>query len=470
MADPAYACHACGKIGGKLLRCGRCRTVWFCNRECQVTARQQGHTGANCRATEGAKTLISRSGAALSEPSTPKNVAELFRSYTDLRVEADDARMASTRLGQLAAVEKYKEAAAMTDLIGGAFGAGLRADAEQGLSHNLLRLGDNAAAARVACSSLRSARESGSRTLLVSGLSVCGDAANKAPSEMVSAEREIREQERLGSSPSYGGLDLSQEGRIRLPTTRAALHKLEFSYHEAAVALCDAALAAAGGRGSPAADDDRLVPKLQVEARARGHLAHCLCRTGEEQRSLGLLRQAVGLWRQVVRTAGPGHDTLNAQRMLADQLCTLGGALAEGGVDRLSERMVEGEACLREALALGEGLRDVFLSGKTLAFLINLCGEAHATVQPAEVEALRSRLNRLLVQMGRSPETSCSICLEPLTPPADGAAADAAGGGGAGGLSNSCVRVLWCHHQFHRGCLSVWRRTAPTRACPLCRS
>jgi len=27
------ACHACGKSGCKLLRCGRCRVVWFCNRE-----------------------------------------------------------------------------------------------------------------------------------------------------------------------------------------------------------------------------------------------------------------------------------------------------------------------------------------------------------------------------------------------------------------------------------------------------
>jgi len=45
-------CHACGK-GGKLLRCGRCRGVWFCNRECQVVAARQGHSGANCRPADG---------------------------------------------------------------------------------------------------------------------------------------------------------------------------------------------------------------------------------------------------------------------------------------------------------------------------------------------------------------------------------------------------------------------------------
>jgi len=33
------SCNACGKSGGRLLRCGRCRA--FCNRECQVLAARQ---------------------------------------------------------------------------------------------------------------------------------------------------------------------------------------------------------------------------------------------------------------------------------------------------------------------------------------------------------------------------------------------------------------------------------------------
>jgi len=164
---------------------------------------------------------------------------------------------------------------------------------------------------------------------------------------------------------------------------------------------------------------------------------------GEEpQRSLELLRQAVVLWRQVLRTATPGRDTEDAQRMLADHLSTMGAVLKAGG----SEQMVEAGACLREALALGEGLGNAILTEKTLYYLINLCGAPHTMVGPAEAEAFRSRLNQLLVQMCRSPETSCSICLEPLAPPADGAAEDAAGGGGsggAGGPSDSCVHVLY---------------------------
>jgi len=188
---------------------------------------------------------------------------------------------------------------------------------------------------------------------------------------------------------------------------------------------------------------------------------------GEEQRSLKLLRQAVALWRQILRTAAPGEDTLSAQRMLADELCNLGAVQT-----KCSDEMAGGEACLREALALGEGVGDVGMIVQALRYLINLCGEVHATVWPAEAEALHSRLNQLLVKIGRSPETSCSICLEPLAPLADGAADDAAGSDASRNASctpDSCVRVLNCNHQFHHGCLSSWRRTTSNYACPLCK-
>jgi len=136
------------------------------------------------------------------------------------------------------------------------------------------------------------------------------------------------------------------------------------------------------------------------------------------------------------------------------------------------EGMAEAEASPREALALGESSGDVWPTVNTLRPLINFGGEAHTTVGPAESEAFRSRLNQLLVQMGRSLDTSCSIYLEPLAPPADGAAEDMAGGGGSGGASgtsDSWVRVLLCDHQFHNGCITSWRNTTSNRACPLCK-
>jgi len=216
-----------------------------------------------------------------------------------------------------------------------------------------------------------------------------------------SVQRESREQERRSGSPSYGGLDLSQEGRVSLPNTPAALSRLTLAYHEAALAVCESAIAAVGGRGSLADYDTRRVPSLQQEARARGYLGVCLHTMGEEQqRSLELLRQAVALRRQLVRKATREHDTLSAQLWLANDLSDLGTLLRSLG----SEGTVEGEACLREALALGERVENVSIAVKTLVYLINLGGEAHATVGRAEAETFRSRLNQLLVQMGRSPD------------------------------------------------------------------
>jgi len=268
--------------------------------------------------------------------------------------------------------------------------------------------------------------------------------------------RESREQERFSPSPSHGGLDLSQEVRISLPTTPAAFSRTALAYSEAAVAFCDTALADAGGRGSPAADDIRRVPSLLAEAEARSFLAVLLHSLGEEQqRSLELIRQAVALWRQVLRTAAPGAAALTAQRMLARQLSSLGGMVKE---------MVEIEACNREALALVESLGDVALTVHILTSLVNLCGEVPATVGRIEAEAFRSRLNQCLVQMGRSPETNCSICLEPLASRADGAAEDA-----AGVQKDSCVHVLRCTHQLHFGCLSTWWSKTSSGACPLCK-
>ena len=482
MAEAATSCHACGKGGGKLLLCGRCRDAWFCNRECQVFARNElGHRGAQCRPAGGAQQSPSSSAApsrpadgaqqspsssaAPSHPSTPIDLAKLGQSYYSiLRDKASAACMPNTRIGRLAAVEKIKEAAAVADFISGKEGACCCADADSFRSGCLLELGDKAAAAHAACSSLRAARASDDRTMLVTVLAQCGEVASEAPDEMACAERESREQERLGGSPpSYGGLDLSQEGRISLPTTPAALSRLGLAYNEAAVAICDAAR----GRDSPAADGNWRVPALFVEARARGGLGGCLFGLGEEpQRSLELLRQAVVLWRQVLRTVVQVCRE-ETEMQLAIQLFVLGAMLKANGSNG-SDGIAEAEACLREALALGEGVGSVGLMVKTLRILVNLSGVAHARVGPAEAEAFRSRLNQLLVQMGRSVDTSCSICFEPLAPPADGAAEDAASVG-AGYPLDSCVWVLDCDHQFHRGCLITWWSTVSNQACPLCK-
>jgi len=284
--------------------------------------------------------------------------------------------------------------------------------------------------------------------------------------------RESRGQERLSGSPaSYGGLDLSQEGRISLPTTQAALSRLGLAYKEAAVGICDAALEAAGGRGSAAAADERSVPSVMMEAENKGTLGDHLCILGvDRQRGEWLLRQAVELLRREVRTRASGReqDALEAKRLLAVWLYNLGANLMDQG----AIRMVEGTACLREALEQSVDTGCVETTQLLLIHLANMSGRPDLPVGPTEAAELRSRLNALFAKSGRNHDSSCSICLEPLEQPNGGAEMGAVDDGGRtpGGYTNSAVQVLDCAHQFHRGCLSTWWRTRSERRCPLCKA
>jgi len=368
--------------------------------------------------------------------------------------------LSNNRLGFLAAAEKAKQAAAVAELMSGAEGAIRRSTALIAQANNLNSLGDMAQAARVACAALRAARAAGNRTCVVRVVGLCGAVARNAPGEMARAERESREHEKLSDSPpSFGGPDLSQEGRISLPTTPAALSRLSLTYREAAVALCDATLAAKDGR--VAGDDERHVPTLRVEAESRGQLGVLLYELGgEPQRSADSLRKAVALLRQAVReTTSGSRGVLNATSSLAHWLTKLGDMIFESGSDGLAEA----EACMREALKLGEEMDDVHLHQSALRTLINMSGQPGQSVGLAEAAELRSRLTTQDAKAGRSIETSSTICLEPLEPPGGFAEQDAEGG------TPSAVRVLRCGHQYHLGCLSTWWNTASYGVCPVCK-
>jgi len=399
----------------------------------------------------------------------------LLARLKDLKVESETARQTSSRIGLLAAVEKYKESSSVQDLIGGATGAAMRADTHIQLSGCLARLGDLPAAARAICVSLQAARASGSRTKIVFGLVACAGLAKNAPNEMVTAEKESREQERLsGPPPSYGSLDLSQEGRISLPTTPAALSRLSLAYNEAAVEICDAALAAAGGRDSPAAADARRVPNLFTEASARSSLGTCLHNLGnldeERLRGVEIVLQSVALLRQLLRLLRTGCvESLNAKYALASTLCNLACHPLPG-----DDGMAQNEVCLREALELSEELEDVQLKQKVLGGLANMSWRTGQRVGPTEAAALRSRMNALYAHNGRTTDMNCTICFEPLElleQPGGGAdEGDDGDGHRPSGLTrDSAVRVLGCGHQFHYGCLATWRRTISNTACPICK-
>jgi len=466
MALVADACHGCGQSGGKLLRCGRCRKVWFCNRECQVVARQQGHTGLYCRPADGAQRPPASENARspFAAPTPLMNQVQLAKRFGELFYEADDARLSNNRIGFLAAAEKARQAIVLAEFIVGSEGAVRRSEAGVLQANCLLNSGNPAAAARVACAVLRAAREAGRRTCIVKGLDVCGAVAQIAPDQMVAAERESREYERLSGFPSFGNLD-PQEGRISLPTIPAARSRLSLAYREAAVALCDTALKAAGGRGRVAPEDHQHVPTLRVEAKARGSLGVCLHRVGgAPQRIAELIRQAVALLRQAVQETTFGPHLRNAKGSLATWLCTLGEMLLTHGPDG----MAEADVCLREALKLGEETDDVHLKQSALRSLINMCGQPGQFVWPAEAAVLRSKLETQDAHTGRSTETSCTICLELFALPGGVIEQDAAVDGN--GCTSSAVRVLRCGHQFHLGCLSTWFNTASDTVCPVCKT
>jgi len=198
----------------------------------------------------------------------------------------------------------------------------------------------------------------------------------------------------------------------------------------------------------------------------RGRLGGSLHDLGERQRGVELLQQDVALLRLVVRKAAPGPDLLVTKQALASFLCILG-VMRNAG----SDGTAEAEACLREALALCEDTDAVLLKQRVLRHIANMSGRPDQPVRPAEAAALRSRLNALYAQTGRNHDTSCTICLETLEQSDGGAEKDAADHGdrGADGFTNSAVLVLKCGHQFHRGCLSTWWRTAASEVCPLCK-
>ena len=119
--------------------------------------------------------------------------------------------------------------------------------------------------------------------------------------------------------------------------------------------------------------------------------------------------------------------------------------------------MAEAEACMREALELSSATNEIALKQACLISLINVGGMPGNHVTPAEAASFLSRLNAIYAQTGRAPETSCSICIEPLVEPGGGDAARP-------------VYALPCGHQFHRGCLFTWWRTQSNQACPLCKN
>jgi hypothetical protein len=409
----------------------------------------------------------SRSSIAAAEPpAVPLDPDSAFEAYHSLVAEGGRLIAQDSRSSYLASADKFRQAAAVTPAIRGSYGAGLRSAAERVQAHSMVRAGDTAGAARVACASVASARAGANRTLLVEALISCAIVARSSSDDMVRAEEEMArcEQARVPADgpaldthppPARPPLDLSSEGRVRMPTTGLERALLGLAYSQAAVDICDAAIAAAAAPGGPPVNDSH-VPSLDAQASARSNLARCLVESGiDPARGVALLREAAALRRRLLAER---PDASHARRVLAIALSNLGAALAQVGLE--TERG-EADACMREALQLGDSTHDVGVQKGVLTNLINRSGERP---EGADGETLRSRLNQIYLKAGRDPDTHCAVCLELLQPTIDAAGASAP----ADRLADARVMVLGCGHQFHQFCIQKWRERS--HECPVCKS
>lgn len=475
---PRKACLACKKTGRKLLRCSRCQKAWFCNRECQLTAVKQGHRGDQCQRSHQADVQMQPSSASDPTPESAQteDLMAAFTRYQQLLQAGAELNVECTRASYLSSADMLEEAAAVAKTIGGAAGAGLSSSALRLQAHSMLRAGDVAGGARVACAAAASARAAGSRTLLVEALIVCGMVARSSPDEMACAEATCRARaegaartEEAVALPAEllvalegvlpGGEgpppDLSDEGVVQLPLSPEELSRLPLMYNQTAVAICDAALTSSV---PSTAHDQRHTPSIEAQASARANLARSLFEFGlDHRRAKELMRASVALRRRILSER---PDDLNARRSLGMALSNLGTCLASD--DRAEQ--TEADECLREALELGDMSGDVSVLKGALINLVNRSGEGTGD---AESEQLRSRLNTLYRKAGREVDTICAVCLEPLQGEAT-CSADASDDAETGTFSGSCIRVLGCGHQFHQGCIAAWRRQSAE--CPVCKS
>jgi len=144
VAPDANVCLGCGQTDKTLQRCSRCKSAWFCNRACQVAAVKEGHKGSNCRPPAISAKSAAAPVPARSQP-TP-DTTKLTDRFQELVRAGDQARKANSRAGQLASVEKFKEASALGDRLGGALGAFARAAADNLLADTFVHMGEMVAA------------------------------------------------------------------------------------------------------------------------------------------------------------------------------------------------------------------------------------------------------------------------------------------------------------------------------------
>ena len=274
-------------------------------------------------------------------------------------------------------------------------------------SNCLMQLRDAVAGTEAACAAREAAIATGDAAMLALVLFTCSSVASMAPEEIAAAMGR-RTPDACPTEPWF--VDATVDSC-----------RLALGLSMACVAVCERA--------------SNAVP-LDLYAQAIGKVGTSLAELSEQPyRSMWLHRHAVTVCRRAVQREDGDVPRLALVGLLGN-LGTLTGELGK----------VESEVWLREALATSESLAGACheIPLRNLANL-ELLGQLEST-------AFRLRLKALDASAGKTPQTTCAICLDDF---------DDRGCDGRG------VLIVSCGHQFHRSCIGQWFTERST--CPTCK-
>ena len=475
------ACLACGACEGKLMRCGSCKTVFFCSRDCQIAA-WPAHK-AECAAT--ARTTRAAPKSTPARRCSPDSVTAAAESFERqerralLEHEADVSSASAAlrsgavsglrRAAELAAASAQRAARRAVELpyaqpsSGGGGEAAVSAAARAAWHRRAAASYRMSASAYVQLRCLPEAIEQSDHA--VSAAETSGDAVAKVEALVG------RGLARLHAQDVHAAYDDQAEAVRLCEVLRAAeaAHAPPPSVQEAVASrgategVAVAAVAAAAERASA---ERAAIDLLAAEASARSNLGRSLFelergREGmrEQRRAVALRRQLLAREEEVHAAAGGGSSadvvggTLHSAVVgLAQTLCNYAAMLANGpGCAAEGADPNLGRAVLEEARQLACRARSPRLEQAVLTNLLNLASEpadgagaaapaataaapavgdetgdapaveqaAHPTQLQAAVEqaAHLTQLQAVLRRSGRQVDETCAVCLEALGPP-----------------------------------------------------
>ena len=458
--DEERHCQGCGTTVGKLLRCGGCQRVFFCSRTCQGLAWPR-HKDL-CAEIKAAKTasasdtrapspqhawlcalLVQNAKARAAEAAFRMGSASSYQRSAELAREA--ARVASLRAA-LAAHEPARRVCCMHEA------------QMHGMSANAwLRYGDVPAALRAARLASTCAEASGDVAQCVEAKIVLGTAFRKLPDDAESH----RDVNGLATEPVAEAIAICREA--------VALCEREWATSSAGTPL-----AAPAPTCTPGPPSETPAGRLRAaEASARSNLARAL-HGSDPARALVELERAVALRRRVLADSGAEADTEadavpEKRRQLASTLCNYAAVLSA------ADQLGAARSAFEEALPHARSGGDPGVERAILSNLVSMASSDGAPVlgpasggkppaadarSPADAPlpppaptyqsaAHLERLREVIESTGRSADTICCCCLEPLDDP-------------------QTVVALGCSHLLHRQCAIEWSQRSAV--CPQCKA